>query len=142
MSTKLGYAIFPDKGLIVEHLSGPASYQDLVTLTEKIWSDDKYDKSYSAIIDIRHASFDLNHSSIESFTQLILASESASEGRIAVLSSKPVETALSYFLAKKLSRGAAMSVFSTWGGAAAYLGVSESMLAEIVDERAHDASSG
>ena len=142
MSTKLDYSIFPDKELILERLSGPTSYQDLVSLTERVWNDSRYDRSYNAVVDIRHASLDLRHSSVESFTRLVLASESASGGKIAVLSSKPVETALSYFLAKKLAGGTAMSVFSTWGGVAAYLGLSEPVLAEITGEWADDVNSG
>ena len=98
-----------------------------------------YNKSYDGIVDIRHASLDMSRSNLESFARLILASESASEGRVAVISSKPVETALSYLLAEKLTGGAALSVFSTWEAVAGYLDLSGSVLAEFVDERAYDA---
>ncbi len=123
----------------MERLSGPISYLDLVSLTEEIWNDELYDKSYSGIIDIRHASIDMGHSSLMSFAQLILASESASEGQVAVISSKPVETALSYLLAKKLTKGGVISVFSTWEGVVAHLGLAESVRTQITDERAYDA---
>lgn len=139
MGANLRYAIFPEKMLLVERMSGPVSYQDVVVLTKEVWGDGLYDKSYDGIIDIRQASIDMGHSGLESFVQLLLASESASEGRVAVISSKPVETALSYLLANKLTKGGSVSVFSTWGGVAAYLGLSESVLAEIADERAYDA---
>jgi hypothetical protein len=65
MSANSDYAIFPAKRLILERLSGPISYQDLVSLTEKVWNDDLYDKSYNGIIDVRHASIDMGPSSLE-----------------------------------------------------------------------------
>ena len=111
------------------------SYQDIVSLIEEIWNDELYDTSYDGIIDIRHASVDMGRSNLESFAQLILASESASEGRVAIMSSKPVETALSYLLAKRLTKGGGISVFSTWGGVTGYLGLSESVLTELAGER-------
>jgi hypothetical protein len=135
----LEYAILPCDRLILERLSGPISYQDIVSLTEKVWSDEKYDKSYDGIVDIRHASLDMTRANLELFARLILASESASEGRVAVISTKPVETALSYLLADRLTEGAALSVFSTWEAVVGHLGLPESVLAEFADERAYDA---
>ncbi|MGB3543438.1 hypothetical protein [Rubrivirga sp.] len=135
----MDYAILPGTKLILERLSGPISYLDLVSLTEQVWNDELYDKSYSAIIDIRHASFDMGPSSLKSFARLILDSESASEGQVAVISSKLTETALSYLLAEKLTKGGVVSVFSTWEGVVAHLGLSEPVRIEIADERAYDA---
>jgi hypothetical protein len=46
---------------------------------------------------------------------------------------------LSYLLSDKLKKKGIISVFSTWRGVVDYLGLSESMLTEIADERAYDA---
>ncbi len=139
MKANFEYAILPRKRLILERLSGPISYLDLVSLTEEIWNDELYDKSYNGIIDIRHASIDMGHSSLKSFAQLILASESANEGQVAVISSKTVETALMYLLADKLANRGTISVFSTWEGVFGHLGLAESVWTQIMDERTYDA---
>ena len=135
MIKNIEYKILSNIGIILGCVTGTMSYQDIVSLIEEIWNDELYDTSYDGIIDIRHASVDMGRSNLESFAQLILASESASEGRVAIMSSKPVETALSYLLAKRLTKGGGISVFSTWGGVTGYLGLSESVLTELAGER-------
>ncbi len=142
MESILEYMIAPEKRLVFERLRGPVSPQDLITLMQQIWSDPSYDRSFNGIVDVRESILDLNPSSLESFAQLILASESASVGRFAIISSKPIETALSFLIAKKLNKGGSISVFSTWDAVVAYLGLPESMLAELEDQQAYDALFG
>lgn len=81
----------------------------------------------------------MSRQSLESFVQLIIASESSSVGRLAIIASTPVGTALSYLLAKKLTKGEVTSVFCTWEAVVAYLGLPKSMLAQLADERAYNA---
>ena len=135
----LVYRIFPERRLIFERLTGHVSTEGLMALTGDIWADEGYDKSFDIIVDVRDAVFGMRASSIEAFAELVLASENALEGRAAIISAKPVETALSYLFSRKLSEKSPMAVFSTWDAVVDFLGLPVSMLAELSDEKTYEA---
>lgn len=133
------YTILSEQRLIIERLRGHVTRSGLEEVTERIWRDPAYDTSFDSIIDVREADLDMDLQDVKALSGLILASGDASQGTIAILTTKPVETALSYLFSRRLATQNPMAVFSTWDAVGRFLSVPASMLEVLVDAKAYDA---
>ena len=111
----------------------------LEMVTERIWQDPAYDKSFSIIADIREADLGLDRQDIQALSDMILSSEDASQGTVAILSTKPVETAMSYLFSRRLATKNPVAVFSTWDAVGRFVSLSAPMLEVLAEGRAYDA---
>tara|TARA_B100000678_G_scaffold253175_1_gene229582 strand:- start:64 stop:498 length:435 start_codon:yes stop_codon:yes gene_type:complete len=135
----IDYIILSEQRLIVERLRGHVSLTEVEEITERIWQDPAYDKSFSIIADIREADLGLDRQDIQALSDMILSSEDASQGTVAILSTKPVETAMSYLFSRRLATKNPVAVFSTWDAVGRFVSLSPSMLEFFADDQAYDA---
>lgn len=61
MLKKVYYKIFAKEKLIIEHLSGPVGWNDLVKMKSKEVEEPDYNPNFNVITDIRKAILDLNN---------------------------------------------------------------------------------
>ena len=71
----IDYIILSEQRLIVERLRGHVSLTEVEEITERIWQDPAYDKSFSIIADIREADLGLDRQDIQALSDMILSSE-------------------------------------------------------------------
>ena len=135
----IDYIILSEQRLIIERLRGHVSLTGLEMVTERIWQDPAYDKSFSIIVDMREAELGLDRQDVQALSDLILSSGDASHGAVAILSTKPVETAMSYLFSKRLATQNPVAVFSTWDAVGRFVSLSAPMLEVLAEDRAYDA---
>jgi len=125
------YKIFPEQHLILERLWGRVTALELKQFTKEIWADEAYDKSYSGIIDLTEVEFDMKQGEIMAFIEFLFTSPDASEGRVAIVVSRPMETALSFLYQSKTAMKNDVAVFSTWESVQDFLHLPDTMVRQL-----------
>lgn len=118
---KFTYLIVPEERLIIESIEGDVTLEHLLELSPKIWSDPKYQRELSAVIDIRHATLKLSTSDMGRLTEFIINSGEGATGDLALVVREPMETAMSYMFEKQMMYNREVAVFSTVEGAYRFL---------------------
>lgn len=128
----LKHKIFPAQRLVLVRLRGRVTAKDVQPFMVAIWADEAYDKSYDQIIDLTEAQVDMAWSDIADITALLFQSPQASDGRFAIIASKPLEVALSYLFQANMSLKNDIAVFSTWEAVRDFLDLPLSMMEHLV----------
>lgn len=109
----MSYQIFPDKRLIVETFSGPVKLEEMLGMFEELWKEPLYDRTYSILMDFSEAHMDMGVEEIKKLTGYVLAADSSSRGRVAIVVSGPLETAFTMLISRQMKEHQPVSVFST-----------------------------
>jgi len=117
------YAIFPELRLIVEHFSGPLHLDELLTFIHKLWADERYDPTYNIISDLSGATLTITTGEILEFGSFLLRTPGASQGKLAIITNTPIDTAKGLIFKQTVTTLNEVSIFSTWDAACEYIGV-------------------
>jgi hypothetical protein len=95
----------------------------LQALARQVWSDPAYDHDMKALVDLRHATVLMQPTEVRELTGWIVDQPQSLRGRMALVATKPVETALCLMIQNALREHREVAVFSSLAGAETYLGL-------------------
>jgi hypothetical protein len=116
------HTITPAKRIIIQRFDGALSLASVCEGTEKLWADPLYDRAYDGITDLSHSVVAGSIDDVRALGKLVTGRSKASTGRWAVVTNDPKITAFVLVFSRLVSRPA-ISVFSTWPAAAAFMHV-------------------
>jgi hypothetical protein len=130
----LAYTIFPEQRLILERFKGRVTAQEMRQFIEEVWADEAYDKSYNALVDLTEAQLDMKRTDIAAISAFLFMSPDASEGRVAIIASQPIEMALSFLFQSNIAMKNDVAVFSTWESVRDFLRLPDTMTKHLTDK--------
>lgn len=128
------FEIFPKDEFILEVFDGKVFFNDIIEVTQKIWSHPDYDAEFDGISDLSKADVKLSRDEMNQFIAAIEESQKRVSGRLAIITSKPLATAFAILFEKKVRFNPGVKVFTTHEGAVHFLGKDRSFLEKIYNE--------
>ncbi|KAB1064434.1 hypothetical protein [Salibacter halophilus] len=128
------FEIFPKDEFILEVFDGKVFFNDIIEVTQKIWSHPDYDAEFDGISDLSKADVKLSRDEMNQFIKAIEESQKRVSGKLAIIASKPLATAFAILFEKKVKFNPGVKVFTTHDGAIHYLGKDSSFLKRIYNE--------
>ena len=116
------YVILPEVRCIVQRFTGMVTLGDVMEASARMWEDPMYDRHYDVLSDLRGAETSAVPRDVYDLLAFLRRPE-VSVGRCAAIFADRKGTALAYFFRAASALNSQMEVFSTWEGAAEYLGV-------------------
>ena len=116
------YQIFPEKRCIVQSFTGEVSLQDVVRCSELMRRDERYDRSFDGISDLRRCTPKAGLTDVGELVAFF-KNPQTSAGRWAAILSDPRGTALTMLMGRAVRPWMWIEVFSSWDGACKALGV-------------------
>lgn len=129
------YTIYPEKSLVVERFMGRITAAEAQAAMKAIWADPAYEPSFDGIVDLTDATFAMSRSDMVNISELLLQSPRAGAGRLAIIASKPIETAFSFLFQSNTSLKRNVAVFSTWASVREFLNLPESLVVQVTSAR-------
>jgi hypothetical protein len=129
------YTIFPKDGLVLERFTGRVTLAELHELMDVLWADEAYQKTFDTIVDLTEAAFDLDRHDMASLTEFLGDAPDAGTGRVAILASKPLETALGFLFQSNIAMQREVAVFSTWASVREFLDLPASINESLIRKR-------
>lgn len=117
------FHIAPERRLIVARYIGQTTVEDMKDLADKIWAHPDYNQNFNGILDYRKAEMNASPDAISAIADYFLNASDASYGRAAVVTSRPLETALNILFADRMQRRNVLQVFTTWEASCEFLGL-------------------
>jgi len=139
---KIGaYKILPDKQLIIEYYSGELTIKDLMFFKTIIRKEPNYNFDWKTIADFRDCNLLIKNAELEKLVEFLKNNfEKSYSRKVAILSAKPIEVALSILyslLVKETGLDYDTFVFSTTQGVVQTFDeklISEKELIEIISD--------
>lgn len=117
------YEIHPEERLIVTRYTGKFTLADLKAMSQRLWADARYSRSYDGVVDLTDLSLGVARADLQAMIEFVRGNEQASEGRWAAIASSPFATACSLIWQRGLVQRHSFEVFSTVEAAGSFLGV-------------------
>lgn len=130
----LKYKIFDDKALVVNKLSGDLGLDTVNSFFSRIIKDERFSTVTLAITDITKAHFSINLSEVDDFVDFVRHSGVPDQFRWAILSTRPLPTAIAYLVSIAPLFRNRVAIFSTLEGCCTYLGT------ELTEQEFNDGS--
>ncbi|MCH8540913.1 MAG: hypothetical protein LAT58_09110 [Opitutales bacterium] len=115
--------MFPEQKLVYERFTGTTDRKEFQEMVYQLWKEPDYHKDINVIMDFRQSAMDYKPEDIRNLCQFFMDEPDATDGLGAFLVSTPKETALTELFELNIKEHNNVGVFSTWGAAAAFLGV-------------------
>ena len=106
--------------IIIQRFDGTLSLTNVCEGIEQLWSDGQYDRSFDGITDLSHSVVSGNVEDVRALSRFVTNRAQASTGRWAVVTNDPKITAF-VLVFSRLTSKPALSVFSTWAAATAFM---------------------
>lgn len=116
------HTINPKRRLIIQRFDGSLSLANVCDGAEKLWADPQYDPAFDGITDLSHSVANGTVDDVRSLCRFVLNRPKASTGRWAIVTNDPKITAF-VLVFSRLAPKPALSVFSTWAAATAFMQV-------------------
>lgn len=116
------FSIDSERELIVARYIGPTTVQDMKDLAAAVWAHPDYNQNFNGILDYREATLDASPGAIGEIASYFLTASDASYGRAAIVTSRPLETALNFLFAQRMRSRNVLQVFTTWAAACEFIG--------------------
>ncbi|MBK1881910.1 hypothetical protein JIN85_05760 [Luteolibacter pohnpeiensis] len=114
------HVIIPEQRLISLQYAGELSLSDVCRSSEILWADPAYEPSHNLIVDLTDISARAHVKDVASLLEFYKRPET-STGRIAIILSEPISTALTYLFRAAGSSTFKIGIFSTWDAACGFL---------------------
>ncbi|MGZ0654398.1 hypothetical protein ACWPKO_17795 [Coraliomargarita sp. W4R53] len=112
----------PQHALVIEIISGELTLEDMIDKTQKLFSDPKYDRNYSGVIDLRQAINRISKVELLGFAKLLNGSDLFGHAPWAILGDDPMVIALSQVFQLHQANPENIGIFATVTEAAKFLG--------------------
>jgi hypothetical protein len=120
--TPMPFTIYPEMNLIVAQFTGLIDDQDILNWFDDTLAHEAFLKEYDGIVDLREAVFKQNRPEKARFLASYMIERDFTDGKWAVLVSKPMETALLFVYRQNAAQKHPIEIFSTVEATANFLG--------------------
>jgi len=119
---KFSYTILPERRLNILRLKGSVSIQDVVTVIQQFWADERYNPEYNGIVSLEGVT---TRAKIEDLKVLLnfLEERRESVGWWAAILTEPKATALALIFKAAFQGSFNLEIVSDWEGACRFLQV-------------------
>lgn len=124
----LKYKILSDEELIIILIREDISLESFTAGAHEIWSNPKYNKTFNVLCDIRNARWKTNPYELAGLIKLLKNSPESATGKMGVLLSNPILTAMAGVFANRMMAHQNVAVFSTEKAVYNYLGTSAALM--------------
>lgn len=126
------FHIVPEESLVVETITGEITLEEMIAKTKALFSDPRYEASFSGVCDLRRAGPRMSKVELYGFATLINESEQFGQAPWAILAGDPMMVALSQIFKLRIQDPNIIGVFSTVIEAARFL--QKPIVLELIDE--------
>lgn len=117
------YEIYPEKRLIYMRYAGAFTLAELMDISRRLWSDKRYSKAYSGIVDLTDSKVSVGREDFQSLVEFVVGHKDTSEGRWAAVATSPLATACGMIYKRAIIKRHPFEVFSTFEAAGAFVGI-------------------
>lgn len=117
------YVILAEQRCIATRFTGRIFLKDVMTGSETMWDDPRYERDYHVLSDLRQITPRVNPAEVKTLVDFYRRPET-STGRWAAVFSQPDSTALGYLFQAALPIVGRLGIFSSWEGACEHLQIS------------------
>jgi hypothetical protein len=119
---KFSYTILPERRLNILRFKGSVSVQDVTTMIQQFWADERYNAEYNGIVSLEGVT---TRAKIEDLKVLLtfLESHRESVGWWAAILTEPKATALALIFKAAFQGSFNLEIVSDWEGACRFLQV-------------------
>lgn len=121
---KLHYLFLPEKKVMIKKMSGLITYSNLKESILYTWKLPGYDNQMNALLDYRDAEILLNPAELSAINKMMVEEKDSISSKIALLVTKPFETALAMIFEAKISSRQETNIFGDLDSVLNYLDIS------------------
>ena len=114
--------ILKEQALIIEHISGEVTLQEMVIKTQEMFDLPDYDPTYNGVIDLRDAQAQMSKVELYGFANFLNQSEFFGHAKWAIIADDPLVVALAMIFQQRILDSNQIGIFNTVGAAANFIG--------------------